>query len=145
MTFKGMLTNGSWSTPLVSVTSVFCSSFSLLPLCTLRVGLFSSRRRHTRYWRDWSSDVCSSDLAHAEAAQGRAPVLVEAAHLLQDPRPLQDAERLGDLEGDAAGDAGERGGVLELQQRPDRKSVVEGESVDLGGRRIIKKNRNAHL
>src|SRR3712207_2570874 len=26
---------------------------------------FSSRRRHTRYWRDWSSDVCSSDLASA--------------------------------------------------------------------------------
>src|SRR3712207_4899733 len=24
---------------------------------------FSSRRRHTRDWRDWSSDVCSSDLA----------------------------------------------------------------------------------
>src|SRR3712207_7572559 len=23
---------------------------------------FSSRRRNTRYWRDWSSDVCSSDL-----------------------------------------------------------------------------------
>src|SRR3712207_7359193 len=27
-----------------------------------RVFFFSSRRRHTRYWRDWSSDVCSSDL-----------------------------------------------------------------------------------
>src|SRR3712207_6503234 len=26
---------------------------------------FSSRRRHTRYWRDWSSDVCSSDLREA--------------------------------------------------------------------------------
>src|SRR5699024_11373167 len=25
--------------------------------------LFSSRRRHTRSKRDWSSDVCSSDLA----------------------------------------------------------------------------------
>src|SRR3712207_5611052 len=25
---------------------------------------FSSRRRHTRYWRDWSSDVCSSDLTN---------------------------------------------------------------------------------
>src|SRR3712207_7294958 len=25
---------------------------------------FSSRRRHTRYWRDWSSDVCSSDLQY---------------------------------------------------------------------------------
>src|SRR5438445_6705590 len=23
---------------------------------------FPSRSRHTRYWRDWSSDVCSSDL-----------------------------------------------------------------------------------
>src|SRR3712207_5898400 len=28
---------------------------------------FSSRRRHTRYWRDWSSDVCSSDLAPHES------------------------------------------------------------------------------
>src|SRR3712207_1253322 len=27
---------------------------------------FSSRRRHTRYWRDWSSDVCSSDLGQPE-------------------------------------------------------------------------------
>src|SRR5690606_39560340 len=26
---------------------------------------FSSRRRHTRFSRDWSSDVCSSDLAQA--------------------------------------------------------------------------------
>src|SRR5476651_2674706 len=26
---------------------------------------FSSRRRHTIYWRDWSSDVCSSDLAES--------------------------------------------------------------------------------
>src|SRR5207302_4619958 len=26
------------------------------------VFLFSSRRRHTRFSRDWSSDVCSSDL-----------------------------------------------------------------------------------
>src|SRR5690349_24252505 len=25
---------------------------------------FSSRRRHTRSLRDWSSDVCSSDLTH---------------------------------------------------------------------------------
>src|SRR5699024_11632487 len=33
------------------------------PACTLRIFLcFSSRRRHTRSKRDWSSDVCSSDL-----------------------------------------------------------------------------------
>src|SRR5207249_9706160 len=27
---------------------------------------FSSRRRHTRSKRDWSSDVCSSDLVHKD-------------------------------------------------------------------------------
>src|SRR5690606_40363882 len=29
------------------------------------VFFFSSRRRHTRFSRDWSSDVCSSDLSLA--------------------------------------------------------------------------------
>src|SRR5690625_7717344 len=32
----------------------------MTPLC-----FFSSRRRHTRWPRDWSSDVCSSDLGPA--------------------------------------------------------------------------------
>src|SRR5215475_6201194 len=31
---------------------------------------FSSRRRHTRFSRDWSSDVCSSDLAERERERG---------------------------------------------------------------------------
>src|SRR2546429_9840238 len=30
---------------------------------------FSSRRRHTRCSRDWSSDVCSSDLWHPDASE----------------------------------------------------------------------------
>src|SRR3712207_7479685 len=34
---------------------------------------FSSRRRHTRYWRDWSSDVCSSDLAYPAVLGHRPP------------------------------------------------------------------------
>src|SRR3712207_9077004 len=40
---------------------------------------FSSRRRHTRYWRDWSSDVCSSDLGGLVDGQqeGRDPELVD--------------------------------------------------------------------
>src|SRR5207245_5914135 len=34
---------------------------------------FSSRRRHTRCYRDWSSDVCSSDLSpnHTVTRAGR--------------------------------------------------------------------------
>src|SRR5690606_33812790 len=33
---------------------------------------FSSRRRHTRFSRDWSSDVCSSDLNPEFLAEGTA-------------------------------------------------------------------------
>src|SRR5690606_40113854 len=33
---------------------------------------FSSRRRHTRFSRDWSSDVCSSDLTVTESAMAIA-------------------------------------------------------------------------
>src|SRR5215203_6839439 len=32
---------------------------------------FSSRRRHPRYWRDWSSDVCSSDLRWRRSGRAR--------------------------------------------------------------------------
>src|SRR5258706_7604685 len=35
---------------------------------------FSSRRRHTRLVSDWSSDVCSSDLAERSARKPRAAV-----------------------------------------------------------------------
>src|SRR5690606_41149362 len=35
---------------------------------------FSSRRRHTRFLRDWSSDVCSSDLRPRAAPLPTGPV-----------------------------------------------------------------------
>src|SRR5438067_8698027 len=34
---------------------------------------FSSRRRHTRSKRDWSSDVCSSDLLSVPGMRGLVP------------------------------------------------------------------------
>src|SRR5207245_5407817 len=39
---------------------------------------FSSRRRHTRCYRDWSSDVCSSDLAWTSVASARLLSLLKA-------------------------------------------------------------------
>src|SRR5699024_11462837 len=42
---------------------LFLSSLFLLQILDLYIFFFSSRRRHTRSKRDWSSDVCSSDLA----------------------------------------------------------------------------------
>src|SRR5690606_40416918 len=44
---------------------------------------FSSRRRHTRFSRDWSSDVCSSDLA---VKLGIAPVLLGVLLVPEDAR-----------------------------------------------------------
>src|SRR5690606_32769921 len=38
--------------------------------CLIRF-FFSSRRRHTRFSRDWSSDVCSSDLGVRASWYGR--------------------------------------------------------------------------
>src|SRR3712207_8037857 len=40
---------------------------------------FSSRRRHTRYWRDWSSDVCSSDLGRIEEVVNKSKKEVDVA------------------------------------------------------------------
>src|ERR1039458_10893824 len=72
---------------------------------------FSSRRRHTRCLSDWSSGV----LFRSERGLPRVAclVLVERG--------------VGSL------DAGI------LHTRPDRKSVVYGKSVDLGGRRVTEK------
>src|SRR5206468_4901661 len=46
---------------------------------------FSSRRRHTRSDRDWSSDVCSSDLV--------AVPLVDLRKRLSVPAPLREETR----------------------------------------------------
>src|SRR2546429_1351262 len=58
---------------------------------------FSSRRRHTRCSRDWSSDVCSSDLlghAHVEAEAVVAGGLAVAGRRLQHLRRQRRAQRL---------------------------------------------------
>src|SRR2546422_9657898 len=98
---------------------------------------FSSRRRHTRCSRDWSSDVCSSDLgADDERVEGVARV--EAVG-----RP---AARPGRQWRGGGGGRGLLPRFLPDDRDPrlaaeDRKSGVEGKRGDLGGRRIIKKKK----
>src|SRR5690606_39547575 len=45
----------------------------VIVLCILILSFFffSSRSRHTRFSRDWSSDVCSSDLVDIHVIQSR--------------------------------------------------------------------------
>src|SRR5690606_40334387 len=71
---------------------------------------FSSRRRHTRFSRDWSSDVCSSDLAlristmadssliarkiaDMHVVAGAAPALIAAVGTPAHPEDLRSEER----------------------------------------------------
>src|SRR5256885_9794909 len=65
---------------------------------------FSSRRRHTRLQGDWSSDVCSSDLA-----EGRQ-------HLVEMVAGIQRAEH-DDLDRDADHDRGKQGNRKTQQER----------------------------
>ncbi len=68
---------------------------------------------------DWSSDVCSSDLIREMKAN---------------PEDSQQNKK--------ANFFNYKKGVCPLwENQSDRKSVVQGKSVDLGGRRIIKKKK----
>src|SRR6266508_4519163 len=65
---------------------------------------FSSRRRHTRWPRDWSSDVCSSDLAdaHDRWRDDLEDLLDRRARTRRGPR--RDEPRLGLRGADGPGD-----------------------------------------
>src|SRR5207253_6312226 len=54
---------------------------------------FSSRRRHTRWPRDWSSDVCSSDLRMVRQFQGLADTRQHGAIDLKRPQVVVEVVR----------------------------------------------------
>src|SRR3712207_8568162 len=96
-------------------------------------------------WRDWSSDVCSSDLAEqlpvgdyvlSDRVVVERKTGADLAASIKDRRLFEQIERLG--EAYPAVVLVVEGEPMHIAER-DRKSVVEGKSVDFGGRRIIKK------
>src|SRR5256885_9768832 len=85
------------------VTRLPLIKYSMIMLVFLMLFFFSSRRRHTRLQGDWSSDVCSSDLARVlgglrrpDQGLGRHAPEVEtvAAHRLHDARVMRVLERV---------------------------------------------------
>src|SRR5437879_2900559 len=59
---SGYDVDGTDKTSLGQFSGCVLSSRFFKTLLSLVIFFFSSRRRHTRYIGDWSSDVCSSDL-----------------------------------------------------------------------------------
>src|ERR1039458_5346326 len=86
-----------------------------------RFFFFSSRRRHTRCLSDWSSDVCSSDLARMPASSASRystwPIVLGWAQLLALFRMIYDGAESGSMR------LPKRHGVL---FNPDRFPFLEG-------------------
>src|SRR5205809_6739142 len=78
-----MITSQTVSKEALSTTSFFIFFFFF----------FSSRRRHTRCSRDWSSDVCSSDLATTTTGPQAARPAIVVAFAVDQPRPERSEER----------------------------------------------------
>src|SRR5438874_10878148 len=98
---------------------------------------FSSRRRHTRSLREWSSDVCSSDLNPAAASYGdwQLAQAYAATGDLQKSLEYGDKALAGsphnlDILVSQAGVAQQAKNNVKLME--DRKSVVEGKNVNRG-------------
>src|SRR6266852_247310 len=112
------------------------SSFHIRPNNTVCLFFFSSRSRHTRCYRDWSSDVCSSDLVGRLRLHLRGhPLPVKHRHRLRSPADGEAAE-------DGAADLGfapegaglleERGGAHAGGEDEDR-AVLAGHPVEQPG------------
>src|SRR5207249_6922058 len=95
---------------------------------------FSSRRRHTRSKRDWSSDVCSSDLIHprphrperrAWEHEGALGAEVLPAPLATRPQPHEAAA--GGLERKPGADADPQRAALDGVDGRGRHTMVEHE------------------
>src|SRR5947209_10514984 len=99
---------------------------------------FSSRRRHTRYWRDWSSDVCSSDLdvSDTEAVEAFAE-RVSAAHGV--PDIVVNNAGIGHAGGFLDTPAGEFDRVLDI----NLGGVVNG--CRAFGRRLVERGTGGHI
>src|SRR5689334_24409380 len=94
---------------------------------SLFIFFFSSRRRHTRWNCDWSSDVCSSDLGFS---------------LLTIPAFATDNYKMTATASTSSGKSRQYvldDGVTTVIWLPRSEERRVGKSVDLGGRRVIKK------
>src|SRR5690606_39435591 len=99
---------------------------------------------HTSFSRDWSSDVCSSDLlkelylwpinADAQGTPQQVRRVIDAVRENDIPAVFSESTVSPDPAQQVARETGAKyGGVLYVDSLSDRKSVVEGKRVVVGG------------
>src|SRR5690606_40116560 len=104
---------------------VFSSKVFSFVFC---IFFFSSRRRHTRFSRDWSSDVCSSDLCYFRRDNDKFStgsnhyfyILNKKGKVVSEIEVPEELQTF-------------------YYDRSEERRV--GKSVDLGGRRIMKEKK----
>src|SRR5690606_39636738 len=100
---------------------------------------FSSRRRHTRFSRDWSSDVCSSDLGSGSQKKEITKIFEEAGMIdrvhfggVVAQKNLPDYLRAADLYLSASFSDGSSVSLMEALRSEERRVGKDGRS----GRRV---------
>src|SRR3546814_8984219 len=145
-----------------SINTILYELNSLFNIIVVFLFFFVKQKQaYERRISDWSSDVCSSDLCqagrgarsgYADNADGKAQVfghapddgeLLEVFFAETGHVRLHQIEELGHHRADATEMAGAVGAAEAVTELLERKSVVWGRrvsvSVELGGRRLIKK------
>src|SRR2546427_3743670 len=92
---------------------------------------FSSRRRHTRFDCDWSSDVCSSDLDVDVAAQDELALALHAHQVLVHFGQEAELGRLAQFARAAAGKVGADDGQLARGRVEARHHIADRKSTRL--------------
>src|SRR5690606_40881857 len=85
---------------------------------------FSSRRRHTRFSRDWSSDVCSSDLVLQRDRRRARAALVEVGAKLRDETSVAYLDGELEVQPEASG--------VEVPRADDGPHIVDDEQLQIG-------------
>src|SRR5688572_33383454 len=93
---------------------------------------FSSRRRHTRFDCDWSSDVCSSDLAAGRADGGASSRRDVGSRRITSRRTGGDSRRIS------------RRGVDRVRRSEERRVGKEGRSRGSADQRKKKEKNKQH-
>src|SRR2546430_13091249 len=106
-----------------------------------RFVFFSSRRRHTRFDCDWSSDVCSSDLTVIDQLSpllAAGDVIIDGGNSFYGD-DIARAHRLAEAKIDYI-DCGTSGGVFGLERSGEGRGGEEGRV--RGGAVCLKKKKN---